>query len=362
MKLPQYVVLCLMISAALLTACDSPRPEITIAQPEEPEPAEEFHAEVLPPHLAYRVEDTESAVVPGPITGAARGVINGLKAWPPELRTLRVCFFGALPSLRQQIVSTVNHWIERPVGVSFDFGTAPTYRTCTRDGDNHIRVGFAYAGYWSLVGQDSYLAAHQAEQSMNFGQFLVRPPREPEFSRVVLHEFGHALGFEHEHQSAWSKCEDEFDWEAIYPMLAGPPNYWSKETVDFNMRRLSADNLVLSRFDKLSIMLYTFDKKFYKKNIQLECYSEGNNSISDGDFALLASVYPTESSAREAARATAANEYVIALQSMEGGAEKNVAALTELLKYTQGELPKGALKGVPASQLSPALRSAKPME
>ena len=74
---------------------------------------------------------------------------------------------------------------------------------------------------------------------MNFSGFDIAPPPDSEFARIVIHEFGHALGLEHEHQSPFSSCENEFKWDVIYATLASPPNNWPKERVDFNMRALN---------------------------------------------------------------------------------------------------------------------------
>ena len=70
--------------------------------------------------------------------------------------------------------------------------------------------------------------------------------------------FGHALGFEHEHQNPFSKCENEFNWPRIYQYLEGPPNNWTKEIIDHNMRSLHESGLIADAFDLDSIMLYTF--------------------------------------------------------------------------------------------------------
>jgi hypothetical protein len=79
----------------------------------------------------------------------------------------------------------------------------------------------------------------------------------------VLHEFGHALGFDHEHQIPLSACQTDFRWDndpgyvetrdadgefvpddrgrnpGLYTAFEGPPNNWSKETDDFNLKELA---------------------------------------------------------------------------------------------------------------------------
>ena len=49
------------------------------------------------------------------------------------------------------------------------------------------------------------------EASMNFERFNQQLPDD--FRGVILHEFGHALGFEHEHQHPTQGCDAEFRWD-----------------------------------------------------------------------------------------------------------------------------------------------------
>ena len=114
--------------------------------------------------------------------------------------------------------------------------------------------------------------------------FVVTAPPEPEeFRRVVLHEFGHALGFHHEHQNPVAACEDEFDWDHIYTYLGGPPNNWPKEQVDSNMRRLDQSGLVADQFDRDSIMLYTFPPDYFKSGQESPCFAPYTTALAPGD-------------------------------------------------------------------------------
>lgn len=89
---------------------------------------------------------------------------------------------------------------------------------------------------------------------MNFGWLTPATPQD-ELQRVVLHEFGHALGLIHEHQSP--AAEIPWDTEAVYNIYAGPPNFWSRAEVDRNiLARYSRMESNYTDFDPDSIMLY----------------------------------------------------------------------------------------------------------
>jgi hypothetical protein len=322
---------------------------------------EPFIPEVLPEEYVQRIAADAERLFPGGANDVARGMINELKAWSPGLQALRVCFFDGSAQLRERIATVAKGWLRNPVGIKLDFGTGAGLRSCGTSQD-HIRIGFQYAGYWSLVGQDSYASARQNEQSMNFQGFLQGTPQEREFNRVVLHEFGHALGFEHEHQHPWSRCKDEFDWPAINRYLQGPPNNWSQQQIDFNMKQLASEDKVLSRFDPASIMLYTFPDHFYKRNGPRTCYSAGNHSLSAGDLSLLASVYPADRRTYNSRWLAAINTYIAALRAQRSEPEVHVQALQTLVRFTDGALPSEALDDVPAEELPAELRNAPTLQ
>lgn len=170
------------------------------------------------------------------------------KLWRPG-RTLRVRFLDGDPEVHERVKPFAQQWSEH-ANIQFVFGD---------DSDAEIRISFAQSGSWSYIGTDA-LSIPKTQPTMNYG-WLKRSTPNDEYSRVVIHEFGHALGFIHEHQNPatnvpWNK-------EAVYAYYAGPPNNWSRQQTDINLfTRYSATLTQFSEFDRDSIMLYPIPNEF----------------------------------------------------------------------------------------------------
>ena len=122
---------------------------------------------------------------------------------------------------------------------------------------------------------------------MNFG-WLEDDTADQEYERVVVHEFGHALGCIHEHQSP----NEHLDWnvDAVYAQFSGPPNNWSKATINANiLEKYSPNGISATIFDPQSIMLYQFPAELFNNHVATPL----NTSLSDKDKALIAQMYPS---------------------------------------------------------------------
>ncbi|MEJ5962029.1 M12 family metallopeptidase [Pedobacter immunditicola] len=219
-------------------------------------------------------------------------VFEDLLLW--DINPITVSFKGGDSDLHQKIAEAASTW-SKHANIEFDFGYEPStqsYREWVPDDVSHLRVGFEHPGYWSFVGQDSLdpQISLPGEITLNLEGFDVRLPSN--YKGIVLHEFGHALGFHHEHQSPVAACD--FDWETVYSYLAGPPNYWSKEKVDFNLREMPAGGLTYSPHDKHSIMHYSFPDWMFLSGEFSACYTEENDDLSAEDIRMAADAYPFE--------------------------------------------------------------------
>ena len=140
----------------------------------------------------YMVASQKRALNANEVAHAARMAVIKTKKWPAGT-ILRCLFLDGSTTMKKKVRAYAHQW-EKHANIKLKFVTkAPA----------EIRISFyADAGSWSAVGRDalnrSYFPLHQP--TMNYG-WLRDNTSDDEYSRVVLHEFGHALGCIHEHQT-----------------------------------------------------------------------------------------------------------------------------------------------------------------
>jgi uncharacterized protein len=224
--------------------------------------------------------------------GARAAIAEKTLLWEPGA-LLRVCFFGGDTRIRSRIAAVALEWTKH-ANIRFDFGDLASPRSCEKTEVNEIRVGFSGSGYWAQMGTNNIRFVPQSGATVNLQGFDAETPHNEEFFRtVVLHQFGHVLGLQHEHQSPSSPCENEINWQEIYSTLASPPYFWSKEQVDQNLRSLPKDRIVvLTKFDPTSVMMYELPTFYFKKGAQSVCKGNPGGTLSVDDIAGIVALYP----------------------------------------------------------------------
>ncbi len=194
------------------------------------------------------------------------------RLWKPRT-IIKVSIDGASENLKSKIMTKARQW-EQFAAISL--------QTVSGDADIRIKVTDSNSS-WSYVGTDC-LGVPKNENTMEFG-WLNDQSEDEEINRVVVHEFGHALGCIHEHQNP--SVNIPWDTQAVYNYYARAG--WDKQTVDnniFETYEKSATNF--SDFDKESIMLYAIPNE-----LTVGDYEVGwNTQMSGMDKQFIGTIYP----------------------------------------------------------------------
>ena len=165
------------------------------------------------------------------------------KKWAPG-RRLHVRFLDGDATMHARVERIAREW-ERYADIRFTFDDSATAE---------IRISFGPGGSWSYIGTDA-LGVPVKLATMQLG-WLTPTTDMVEYRRIVLHEFGHALGLQHEHQNPsggvpWDKPKVY----AYYRDSVDPS--WDEGTVDARvLGPLARNSTNFAAFDPDSIMEY----------------------------------------------------------------------------------------------------------
>lgn len=205
----------------------------------------------------------------------ARLALLTSKYWGPAGKQLTVSFIdNPAKALRDRILGHMNAWSEF-CGMSFVWSQS----------GGVIRVTREYAGYWSYLGVDA-LGVARDEPTFCLQGFTMQT-KESEFTRVVRHEAGHAVGFHHEQLRR--KIVDRLDVRKTLDYFARTQG-WDEASTRFNVltpiedAALTASDLT----DETSIMCYQLPASITKDGRPIP----GGADFSATDRTHAAKVYP----------------------------------------------------------------------
>jgi hypothetical protein len=202
------------------------------------------------------------------------------RRWPVTGDPLSVSFLdNASRPLRARILSHMNAW-----------GEAANVVFTETKGTGQVRVARLdtpadMAGYWSYVGTE-ILEIEPDQPTLNLEAFTMKTS-ESEFRRVVRHEAGHTLGFDHEHMRADIVARIDRAKAVKYFFRT---DGWTPEEVDAQVLTPLDRRSIMGTLDSdpVSIMCYDLPAAIMKDRKAVQ----GGADINPRDFAFAAMLYP----------------------------------------------------------------------
>ena len=224
--------------------------------------------------------------------------------WSPG-QTIKVKFLNGSARLQNKVKEIAAVW-QKYGNINFQYVTS---------GNAEIRINFddTKVYYYTSIGNGGHIndpAAEQREKTMQLG-FDYENVEDDEIRRVVLHEFGHALGFVHEHLQA--EFDIPWDYAAVICdySKAGTDDNW--EIADIKANVFDKYEKTQTNYDKPdihSIMQYSISNKHTIGDFAIN----GNYELSAKDKSTAATWYPYPAG-RQPKPEAATIDYQIAIQT-----------------------------------------------
>lgn len=245
-------------------------------------------------------------------TTKGRAVLDNYHTWDPGQVILVKFMPGGSKVMRDRVMQNAKEW-EKYGNITFKFVADTTKNT-----DLRVRLSRGY-GHNSAVGTEAAYRS-QNEQTINFDtlyfadidyylaklkskginapynwdQIIAEMKTDPnhwngpELKRVVMHEFGHALGLLHEQSYPgvvkWKKTDSVYNY--YYQTQK-----WDRRKVDFNVFEVSNQFFTNgTTYDPKSIMHYSIEPWQTTDGYSLK----DNYELSAGDKAIVAALYPKD--------------------------------------------------------------------
>jgi hypothetical protein len=215
------------------------------------------------------------------------------KLWEPGA-VLRVCFISPNGQANSIVAQAADRWNQVSANVRLDFGSLAAPRLCGPGANAHIRVGYNDRNeFWSAIGRDALVNVrgwNDPSVSLDINAVV-----SGQAYGTILHEFGHALGLNHEHQrpSPYG-CESEIVWDRAiqyYQVNFG----WAPNLTYSQLGPRDPGPAVMTEyFDPTSIMMYPFPAFILAGGSNSRCFvADAAEELSEGDRNALVFSYDT---------------------------------------------------------------------
>lgn len=206
-------------------------------------------------------------------------VVNKSSKWL-DGQTLRIKFLNGDTVIQEKTKEYINDWIQY-TNLTIQFVPSSEFA--------EIIIAFNWDNdttSWSQLGRYSVHYYSQDKPSMNIA-WINSDVSSSTFRRTILHEFGHALGLQHEHLSP----DAQINWNKPYVYNYFKSTHTPQQIDDNYFNVVNKNDNNYTNYDPYSIMHYSIPSLF-----TLDGYSvSGSTDLSLNDIFYIRRLYPKSS-------------------------------------------------------------------